>query len=316
MKKKLLPLLLALLLLTLSACGGGSNGAANSAASTTEPSAPQEVPAGGEYGWADANDAPMGEEGEIATDEAVNRANTKRILTAEMDLETKDFDQASQALEAAVEGVGGWFESRSVNQGGSYRRLSCVVRVPAKNFNAFLEQAGQAAHVVSKSDYSEDVSEAYYDSEARLATQRTKLERLQALLAQAASMEDIISLESAISDTELQIEYLTGSLRKYDSLVDYSTVTLYLREVYRLSSDEEIPVTFGQRLTTALSSGLERGIDNLEDFVISVARNWMNLLFLAAVIACAVVLLRWRQRRRRAKNPPPPAPPAPPKDKA
>ena len=271
MKKKLLPLLLALLLITLSACGGGSNGAAGSAASTTEPSAPQEVPADGEYGWADANDAPMGVEGETAADEAVNRANTKRILTAEMDLETKDFDQASQALEAAVEGVGGWFESRSVNQGGSYRRLSCVVRVPAKNFNAFLEQAGQAAHVVSKSDYSEDVSEAYYDSEARLATQRTKLERLQALLAQA---------------------------------------------VYRLSSDEEIPVTFGQRLTTALSSGLERGIDNLEDFVISVARNWMNLLFLAAVIACAVVLLRWRQRRRRAKNPPPPAPPAPPKDKA
>lgn len=314
MKKKLLPLLLAFILLASTACGGGSNGAADSAASMPEPSAPQEAPAGGEYGWADANDAPMGPEGAIVTDEAATRANTKVILTAEMDLETKEFDQASQALEAAVEDLDGWFESRSINQGGSYRRLSCVVRVPAEHFNAFLERAGQAAHVVSKSDYSEDVSEAYYDSEARLTTQRTKLERLQTLLAQAASMEDIISLESAISDTELQIEYLTGSLRKYDSLINYSTVTLYLREVYRLSSDEEIPVTFGQRLSTALSTGLERGIDNLEDFVIGLARNWMNLVFLAAVITCAALLLRWNQRRRRAKNPPPP-PPAPPKDK-
>ena len=317
MKKKLLPLLLALLLLTLSACGGSSNGAANSAASMPEPATPQEVPADTGYGWADANDAPMGTEGETAGEEAAARANAKRILTAEMDLETKEFDQASQELEAAVEELGGWFESRSVNQGGSYRRLSCVVRVPAESFNAFLEQAGQAAHVVSKSDYSEDVSEAYYDSEARLATQRTKLERLQTLLAQAASMEDIISLESAISDTELQIEYLTGSLRKYDSLINYSTVTIYLREVYRLSSDEEIPVTFGQRLGAAFSTGLERGIDSMEDLVISVARNWMNLLLLAAVIVCAVLLLQWRNRRRKAKNPPPPppAPPVPPKGK-
>ena len=51
-------------------------------------------------------------------------------------------------------------------------------------------------------------------------------------------MEDIIALESALSETELQIEYLTGSLRRYDSLVGYSTVNLQLREVYRLAQPE------------------------------------------------------------------------------
>ena len=49
----------------------------------------------------------------------------------------------------------------------------------------------------------------YYDNEARLTTQRTKLERLQELLSKAEAMEDIITIESAISETELQIEYLT-----------------------------------------------------------------------------------------------------------
>ena len=52
-------------------------------------------------------------------------------------------------------------------------------------------------------------------------------------------MEDIIALESAISETELEIEFLTGSLRKYDSKINFSTITLSLREVYRLSTDEE-----------------------------------------------------------------------------
>jgi len=266
---------------------------------------PEAAPEENGYGWAGDTSAPAGAENADDGGSAAIHANTKRILTAEMDLETKAFDQANQALEEAVEEMGGWFESRSVYQGGSYRNLSCVVRVPSEKFQAFLERAGQVAHVVNQSDYSEDVSEAYYDSEARLATQRTKLERLQTLLAQASSMEDIISLESAISDTELQIEFLTGSLRKYDSLINYSTVTVYLREVYRLSSDEEIPVTFGQRLSSALSTGLERGIDSIEDFVISVARNWVSLLLLAAVIVCIVLLLRWRRRSKKGKTPPP-----------
>ena len=126
-------------------------------------------------------------------------------------------------------------------------------------------------------------------------------------LAQAAGMEDIIALESAISETELQIEQLTGSLRKYDSLVGYSTIHLYLWEVYRLSTDEEVPVTFGQRLGAAFSTGFQRGVDGLEDFVITVARNWLSLLVFAAVATIVVlVLIRWRRARRRKAAVPPP----------
>ena len=48
-----------------------------------------------------------------------------------------------------------------------------------------------------------------------------KLERLQKLLAQAENMEDIITIESAISETEWNIEDLSGTLRHYDALVDF-----------------------------------------------------------------------------------------------
>ena len=93
--------------------------------------------------------------------------------------------------------------------------------------------------MANRAEYLDDVSEAYYDQESRLTTQRTKLERLQELLRQAQDMEDIITIESAISETELEIEFLTGSLRKYDSQINYSTITLSLREVYRREEREE-----------------------------------------------------------------------------
>lgn len=308
MGTRLLPVLLCALL-TLTACGGGSNSAASRPADNnmvSTDSAPQ-APAEGEYGWAlDEADTGMPEPSPEESGGGLP-AGVKIIYTADVDLETKEFDQASQALDEAVKELGGWFESRSLYQGGSYRRLSCTIRVPAEQFEPLLERAGEAAHMVSRDAYSEDVSEAYYDSEARLTTQRTKLERLQTLLAQAATMEDIIALESALSETELQIEYLTGSLRRYDSLVGYSTVNLQLREVYRLSTDEETPMTFGERLGSAFSTGLQRGRDNMEELVIGLAANWMTLLLLAAVIAGGVLGLR-RLGRRRKKAVPPPRP--------
>lgn len=308
---RLFPALLCALLL-LTACGGssGSSKPADNAMVSTDASQAQ-APAAGEYGWA-MDTAPMPEPAAAPEESGGSGesggglpANVKMIYTADVDLETKDFDQASQALEDAVAELGGWFESRSLYQGGSYRRLSCTIRVPAAQFEPLLERAGQAAHMVSREAYSEDVSEAYYDSEARLATQRTKLERLQTLLAQAATMEDIIALENALSETELQIEYLTGSLRRYDSLIGYSTVNLQLREVYRLSTDEEAPMTFGQRLGSAFSTGLQRGMDNLEDLLIGLAANWMTLLLLGAVIVCAALGLRRLGRRRKKAVPPP-----------
>lgn len=326
MKKKVLALSLALaLLFSLAACGGMS---ANQMVGTdsgpaTGESAPTNGAADAYYGWEggyyDA-EAPA----DSPEEEAVPAAGStlpegaKMIYSADLNLEAQDFDAASQAIDRLTEELGGWFESRRVEQWSSSRYLYCTVRIPAENFPAFLDRAGEAAHLLSREENGQDVSEVYYDSEARLTTQRTKLERLQTLLAQAESMEDIITLESAISDTELEIEYLTGTLRRYDSLIGYSTVTVSLQEVYRLSDDQEVPVTFGQRLSAALAAGLRGGLAGLEDLLIALARNWLTLLIWAVILAAAALLLRRRIRRvrsRKSVSAPPPPPAEPPRKK-
>lgn len=314
MKKKLCSLLALLCILSLTACGGSSKIATDSGPSTPQDMPTMSADSAPSAGW----DAPMSEEGDFLPEPSPDAgyggvpANAKIIYTATLSLETKEFDAASQALAALVSDVGGYFESRSVDQ-GHYRSMDAVVRVPAAEFLSFLDRAGETAHVANRAEYLDDVSEAYYDQESRLATQRTKLERLQELLRQAQDMEDIITIESAISETELEIEFLTGSLRKYDSKINFSTITLSLREVYRLSTDEEVPLTFGQRLGSAFSTGFQRGVEGLEDFAIGVARNWVGLLIWAVIIAAAVLLFRRHLRKRAARRryPVPPVPSAP-----
>lgn len=303
MKRKLYALLwAAALLLSLSACGAGAGGSTpkgeyNTDAADSVYDTPADMPEG-DMGWESGAPAPAPEESPDSGSGGVP-ANAKIIYTADINLETKDFDDASQALTDIVRELGGYFEHRSVSQGGR-RSLDCTVRVPVGNFAAFLDRAGEAAHVTSRSEYLEDVSESYYDQEARLTTQRTKLERLQELLGKAESMEDIITLESAISDTELQIEYLTGSLRHYDALIDYATITIRLREVYRLSNTPEQAQSFGGRIAGALHSGLDGAIAAFEEVVVLLAHIWVLLVILAVV--GVVFFLRWR-RRTKAKTP-------------
>ena len=95
------------------------------------------------------------------------------------------------------------------------------------------------------------MSQAYYDTETRLAAQRTKQERLLDLLAQADTMESIIELENALSETEYEIQSLTTDLEHYDDLIDYATVDLYLAEVLSLSQTPGETAGLGDRMPPA-----------------------------------------------------------------
>ena len=166
--------------------------------------------------------------------------NAKLIRRAELEIQTETFDAVAASLEALVAEAGGYFQSAQV-EGGSLRDQNAarygnyVIRLPEENFSAFLDQSGTLGYVVRRSESSENVSQAYYDTETRLAAQRTKQERLLALLAQADTMESILELENALSETEYEIQSLTTDLEHYDDLIDYATVDLYLAEVLSLS---------------------------------------------------------------------------------
>ena len=292
--KKLTALLLAFLLLCtlLTACGGddaSNNGVAfDSMESMT-----------GDMAYDDVADSNGVMNGQVITNV---RQNAKVIRRADMSMETKDFDSANQALATLVGDLEGYFESRNISNRGSYRSGSFVVRVPVASFDDFCTQVGQLCSMSYFSANDEDVSDEYYDVEARLATQRTKLERLQALLAQAETMEDIITIESAISETELQIEYLTGSLRQYDSLIDYGTISIEIQEVYRLSGEEEPVTTFGGRMSKALSDGWKNAVNTMEDIVVFLAYNWMGLILLAVIAVAVVAVIRSRKRKEKVRQ--------------
>ena len=295
MKKKgfVWGLVLVLAVGLLSGCGS------KSAASMTEEKAVAEAPAesysmdaAADYGTGNGSMMPAAE-GSGETSSAVQ--GSKRIYTATLQLETTGFDEAVSALTELVDGSGGWVSSSSVsNQSSSYRYADLTVRVPVEKYRDFLTQAGELCHLLYTQEYVDDVTEAYYDTAGRLETQQIKLERLQNLLAQAEKMEDIITIESAISETEQMIDSLSGTLQHYDSQVDYATVNISLQEVGKLSNVEEPTATLGGRLAAAFTSGCRSFLTAAEDLLVALVYSWVWLVILAAAVIVVVRRLKKR----------------------
>lgn len=316
-KKKALALCLSMLLLLCSACGGGSS--ANMAAGDTASSG-----AAMEYGNSGGTGMDMelytpaapqesqatAEVGKDGGSSVYQNSGAKLIRRAELSIQTTAFDQAVQSLQDLVEQCGGYFEQSSV-YGGSYRDANAqrsgeyVVRIPAEKYDAFLSASGDLGYVTQLTESSEDVGEQYYDTESRLKTQRTKQERLLELLEKAESMEDIISLENALSEVEYQIEQYTSTLNRYDALIGFSTFNIYLSEVSKVTEEVGETASLGSRMAAGFRSSLEGLVNGSQQLLIWASYNFIALAILVAAVAVGGVVgyRRWKKVRRSKEQP-------------
>ena len=303
--KRCLTLLLALVLaFSLAACGAKYAGSEPMTGDYNGYESAKE-----DYDFSATDDEPEGAgawngDGQVGSgiDKSLSERGVKMIYSAHIEMQTLSYEQAVEDIAALVERSGAYFEQKNFsNYSSGYRHASYTVRVPAEQFADFCAQVGTLCHVTWQDDSAENISEQYYDTQSRLETAQIKLARLQELLKKAENMEDIITIESAISETEWNIEDLSGTLRHYDALVDFATITVSLQEVYKYSDTEELPENFGDRLGSALSRGWHSFVDGMADFAVALAYNWMWIILWAVIIAAAVTVVRKVRRRNGAK---------------
>lgn len=301
MKKRFGALFLAgLLMCSLTACGGSAGGGSN--ASSSDSAAADDMPMEEmEYFSEATSDIAMPEEDAGLTDGgAVNDGSvydsSKLILRGSITAEATDFDAALSAIEQQVAAAGGYIESSSTSGSVGYRWANLVARVPREQFENTFDAVGENCHVTESSRSTENVSASYYDAESRKTALETKRERLLALLKKAENMEDIIALESALSDVQYEIESLSGTLRNYDRLISFSTVEIYLSEVRDLSVIQEED-SFLSDLKTAAVTGTRRLVEFVQGVILAAVYGWWMLLILALI-----VLLVYQLRKRRKQQ--------------
>lgn len=229
------------------------------------------------------------------------------IVTGWVTITVEEPMDASAEAVRITESVGGRVDGRTeyapVN--GDKGSATLTLRLPADDLTETLDKLKALGEVQEVSLNSSDVTMVTQDLDARISALSASIDRLLALLATASDTETLITLETAISDRQAQLESLESERRYYADQVSLSTVTLNLVSVADAPVEE--PVTFidglvaGWNSFVAFFSGLV--------VVIGVLIPW---LLLAGVITAVVLLLvRWRQRAKDT-TPVEPTPPTPP----
>lgn len=235
----------------------------------------------------------------------------KIIKNVTISAETKEYDSVKTSLEGLVSSLGGYVK-QSTENGKSYysgsgisRSSNYVLRIPAEKLDEFLDSVGGLVNVTSSNTSVDDITDTYLDIEARLNTLRAEEERLLALLEKGESLSDVIQLEERLSDVRYQIESYTSRLKSYDTLVAYSTVTIYIDEVIEYSPDPVKKVTFGERISKAFKTSWADFADGCRNFAVEfvyLIPTLLVLLFIAALIALLVFLIKKHCKKKKEKR--------------
>lgn len=224
---------------------------------------------------------------------STDSASAKIIYTANLSLESKDYDAARAALDAALQAAGGYLESSSEYSGtDDSRSVSLTYRVPQENYDSFLAAIAEAGNVTYKNQQADDVTAQYLDVETRLENLKAQRTRLQQLQQQADNLSDLLEIESSLTDVQSQIESWQSQMDWYSDQVEQCTVYVSLSEVSTYSPPSE---GFGSRIASAFADGWQNFVDGVQQLAVTLAGAWPVVVIAAAVAAGVVV---WKKKKK------------------
>ncbi len=320
MKKRIALLLAAVMILgCLSGCGSSSKEAYASSA-PRDSGKPQMEAAEEASDWKSDNlamepAAPMEEEaisGGGAGSVTVPNPAEKIIYTADVSLETREFDKAVGALEAMVSELGGYIESSNVsgntyyNDDGTTRIMNryayYTVAVPAQSFEQALNIAGEIGNVTNKSRNAQNITSQYSDTEARLESLDVQEERILSMMKEAEDIESLIALEARLSDISYEKDSYARQLKNYDRQVAYSTLYFTVREVEVFTPTAGVTRTFGEKVSDAIRDGWQNFTRALENFFLWFLEALPTILLWAVIIFVVLLFVRKGKARRQARR--------------
>lgn len=228
-------------------------------------------------------------------------SSQKLVRTVSLTLKTAAFEQSMETVQALLESMDGYMEERyeyGDTDAGRSRSANMTLRVPAQRVDELLGSLSDAGRITERSDSVTDMTLQYTDNAARLNTLREKMERLNQLMTQAQDVSDLIQLESAIEETQYQLDSYETAQRTIDSQADMTRVTLWLMEETPAQSAAAGDISLMERIGAAFRASLNW-----------LARFGRGLLVFAAMalpvlvpVILIVVIVRLIRRRRKKEE--------------
>ena len=240
----------------------------------------------------------------------------KIIYTANVDLETLEFEETIAALYKLIEANGAFIETSSVSGTNynakyygynSYRTAYFTIRVPKENFAGLTGSLSSIGNVTQSRTSADNITASFLDTESRLKAYRTEESNLLDMMEKADTVEDMITIQDRLSWVRYEIESLTSQLNNWQRRVDYSTLNLNVTEVKEYTEEPVEEKTFGEEIRDGFNSSvkwLKQALRDIAVFVVSALPVLVLplIILIPAGIILLIVLLAVRSHKKKAKK--------------
>jgi hypothetical protein len=259
--------------LLVAACGAGAGESMSRNADGQAPAAASAPEVADSAGTADASYAVDGKAVEsdgVAQEKAV-------ISKGQVSLHTTKIDKARFELQKLLDQWGGEIanEESNADEKGRTDNARFELRIPVKHFDEAMTELAGLGTLVDRSRNSEDVTTQVIDTDTRVRSQKLSLARIQALLAEAKSLNQVIAIEEQLAQRQADLDSLEQQQKYLADQTSLATINLYLSVPGEDEADED---------DGSFLSGLHTGWDNLGSTLGAI------LIGLGTVLPFAVVL--------------------------
>jgi hypothetical protein len=261
-------------------------------------------------GYGDNNQAQYS----MAADEIAPQQDRKIIKNGNVSIKAVDVENKMNDITALAEQNGGYVESSYVDNIVQPRMeaaqdskvametttmiANMTIKVPADKFTSTFQTIIGMGKLVNQSSNSNDVTVQYRDIEARIANLKIQEKNLQEIMTKATTVEDTLKVEVELNRVRTEIDIMTGNLKNWDQLVEYSTIYVNMTEVKEAEIEKvDVPGVWQnakQGFINAINN-IQKGLEKLFVFLVSAIPY---ILILGAGSLAAVL---WIKRKKKSQ---------------
>lgn len=235
-------------------------------------------------------------------------AGKKIIYTADMSLEAKDTAAAIDAISAKAVELGGYVSDSRYEEASRNASSSVTIRIPPERYKELTMYVGTLGKVLSLSLSSQDVTDQYYDIEARLRNAQAQEAQLLKIMEQAVEIEDILKVRGELNGVQEEIEVLQGQMRLMENQIGYSTVRIAVWQTTPpsiVAEDEGVKFwgfeAVGGKIVRGFVDGFNWTLNALSGILMVLSYILFPLLLVAAAVFLIVLVVRLAIKRKKAK---------------
>jgi len=213
---------------------------------------------------------------------------------ANISIEVKNLDESIDKLNEIILLFNA--EIISSNKGGmdfGQPYANIRIRVLSGNLDSAINEFKKlSTKIISENIYTNDVTEEFIDTEARLKIMKSTEDRFNSLLLKSETVEEIIQVEKELMRIRGDIESLEGRLNYLSKTTDTSEINLNL--------NEQVPIT-GE--SWKINDSFTSALQNLSSFAKWLADFIINIIvFIPAIIVIALIIIFLRKLIKNRKK--------------